>query len=188
VVRRNDQHRVRPELLDDEDGAQSRLYDVVGFLYYVETAMFTILSPLIAVILCLVTPHQVILRNYLLVLPSALYAFVVTPLWHRVRCGADMWPVTVIVSWSNIFAFWDALRGRQMSWRPSGAKKKSNGRLWLGLWTWSLGVGALGVALSAWRMLEMNTAAFTPIFLPALFYLVTIIRILGTKWTSPIDA
>ena len=167
---------------------RSRLYDVVGFLYYVETAMFTILSPLIAVILCLVTPHEVILRNYLLVLPSALYAFVVTPLWHRVRCGADMWPVTVIVSWSNIFAFWDALRGRQMSWRPSGAKKKSNGRLWLGLWTWSFGMAALGVGLSAWRMLEMNTAAFSLIFLPALFYLVTIIRILGTKWTSPIDA
>ena len=167
---------------------RARLYDVVGFLYYVETAMFTILSPLIAVILCLVTPHQVILRNYLLVLPSALYTFVMTPLWHRVRCGVDMWPVTVIVSWSNIFAFWDAVRGRQMSWRPSGGKKLSNRRLWLGLWTWSLGMATLGVVLSGWRMLEMNTAAFTPIFLPAVFYLVTILRILGTKWTTPIDA
>jgi cellulose synthase (UDP-forming) len=113
---------------------------------------------------------------------------VMTPLWHRVRSGVDMWPVTVIVSWSNIFAFWDALRGRQMSWLPSGAKKKSNRRLWLGLWTWSLGMGALGVALSGWRMLEMNTAGFTPIFIPAVFYLVTILRILGTKWTSPINA
>lgn len=167
---------------------RARLYDIVGFLYYVETAMFTILSPLIAVVLCLVTPHEVILRNYLLVLPSAIYTFVMTPLWHRVRCGVDMWPVTVIVSWSNIFAFWDALRGRQMSWLPSGAKKKSNRRLWLGLWTWSLGMATLGVALSAWRMLELNTAGFTPIFIPAVFYLVTILRILGTKWTSAINA
>lgn len=168
---------------------RARLYDIVGFLYYAETAVFAILSPLIAVILCAVSPQEVVLRNYLLVLPSALYTFVLTPLWHRVRCGVDMWPVTVVVSWSHLFAFWDAVRGRQMSWRPSGsAKKKSNRRLWVGLWVWSLGVAVLGVTLSAWRMLELNTAAFTPVFLPAVFYLVTILRILGTTWTSTIDA
>jgi hypothetical protein len=49
-------------------------------------------------------------------------------------------------------------------------------------------MASLGVAPSAWRMLAMNTAAFTPIFLPAVFYLVTVIRILGTKWTSPTNA
>jgi cellulose synthase (UDP-forming) len=164
---------------------RARLYDIVGLLYYAETAIFAILGPMIAVILCTASPQEVDLRDYLFVLPSALYTFVLSPLWHRVRCGSDLWPVTVVVGWSHLFAFWDALRGRQMSWRPSGSgRRKSNRRLWIALWFWSFGMAALGVALSAYRVLELNTLAFTPIFLPAVFYLVTILRILGTRTTT----
>lgn len=167
---------------------RARLYDILGFLYYVETAMLTILGPLISVLLCLVTPHQVDIRNYILILPTLAYSFILSPLWHRVRSGTDTWPVAVVVSWAHFFAFWDAIRGRQMSWRPSGGKKTSNRRLWLVLWTWSLGMATLGVALCGWRMLEINTLAFTPVFISASLYLLTILRILGTKWTTPIDA
>jgi cellulose synthase (UDP-forming) len=169
----------------------SRLYDVVGFLYYVETAMYAILGPLITVILCLGLPRDVILKNFLLVLPSAIYTFLVVPLWHRVRSGADVWAVTVLVSWAALFAFWDSIRGRQMSWRPSGTSSKrrnDNRRLWLGLWTWSLGGAALGVYLSAWRMVTTDTAAFTPIFLTSVFYLVTMAKIVLSRWTEPTDA
>jgi cellulose synthase (UDP-forming) len=167
---------------------RARLYDILGFLYYVETAMLTILGPLISVLLCLVTPHQVNLRNYLLVLPTLIYSFILSPMWHRVRSGIDTWPVAVIVSWAHFFAFWDAVRGRQMSWRPSGGKKLTNRRLWLGMWSWGLGMAVLGVILSGWRMLDVNTYAFTPIFISAVLYLLTVIRILGTKWTTSIDA
>jgi cellulose synthase (UDP-forming) len=167
---------------------RSRLYDILGFLYYVETAMLTILGPLMTILLCLVVPDQVNLRNYLLILPTLVYSFVLSPLWHRVRSGTDTWPVAVLVSWAHFFAFWDALRGNQMSWRPSGAKKKTNRRLWLGLWGWSLGMGTCGVALAGWRLLDMNAAGFTPIFISAVLYLVTIIRIVGSKWTFPVDA
>jgi cellulose synthase (UDP-forming) len=166
----------------------ARLYDLVGFLYYLETATYALLGPLITAILCLATPHQVVLRNYLLVVPSALFGFVILPLWHRVRSGIDTWAVEIVVSWAHLFALWDAVRGKQLAWRPSGAKTKrrsDNRRLWAGLWGWSLGMSALGVALAGWRMFSMNTAAFTPIFVSAVFYLAIVVKILISRWEAP---
>ena len=167
-------------------GPGARLADLSGVLYYIETAVFTFLLPIIGLVLVVGLPAQVSLRNYLLVAPSLLVAFVITPLWHRGRYGMETWGVKVVYSWAHVFAVWDSLRGKEMGWDPTGSagggSSRGARRFWTGMWLWTLPTAVLWTAISAERVLHYDTVAFTPVFLTAVFNLVVILRIMLARW------
>ncbi|MEU7903387.1 glycosyltransferase family 2 protein [Actinoplanes sp. NPDC049118] len=170
----------------------ARLCYLSGFLFYLETAGMVFLAPLIPVVLCTGAVGSVNARNYLLIVPSLVFSFVITPLWHRTRYRVETWSISLAYGWAHVFAVWDWIRGKEMGWNPTGggaAKKKNElARFWTGLWIVSGGGAAAWVGLAAWRTLTYDTLAFAPLLLSGLFYAVTVARILLPSSQEPADA
>jgi cellulose synthase (UDP-forming) len=150
----------------------ARLCYISGYCYYIHTALFTFIAPIIPLVLLVFEPQQVRARNYLWILPSLVYNMVVFPLWHRGRYGPTALMAKVLYGWAHAFAIVDMVRSRRMEWQSTGARsgKSRTRRIWvaIGLWS-SLATGAwLGVAL--YRMLTMSAVNFSFILATGLLY------------------
>lgn len=154
-------------------GFRGRLSYISGFCYYVHTALFTFVAPILPVVLLLAMPEAIALTNYLLVLPSVVYNLLIFPRWHRTRFGFEVFGVKLIYGWAHAFAIIDILRRRPMGWQPTGgkAKKTKTRRLWRGLRYWSAGIGFVWTGLAVFRMLTANPLDFVPIFATGVFFL-----------------
>ena len=121
----------------------------------------------------LVFPENVGIANYLLIVPSIIYNFVVFPLWHRCRYGFSPFTVKMIYGWSHFFAVVDILRGRRMGWQPTGGTKKKSKtrRLWIAMWAFSGGTGLLWAGGAAYRMVTESPVTYAPLFLTGMFFL-----------------
>jgi cellulose synthase (UDP-forming) len=161
-------------------GLRAKLSYVSGFCYYIHTALFTFVAPLVPLVMLWAMPHNVGIANYALILPSVLYNLVVFPLWHLSRYRLECWTVKMIYGWAHAFAIWDELRGRRMGWQPTGGTKKKNRtrRLWIGMRLWTAGTGVLWVGGAALRMLSISALTFTPLFLSGMFYLTVVAQAL----------
>lgn len=152
-----------------------------GFFYYIHTALFTIVSPLIPIVLLLTRPDLVRWENSALVLPGLIYATVIFPLWHRNPYRLEAWAARMMYGWAHVFAIWDIVRGSRMAWQPtgsSGAKKNKTRRFWLGVIIWGGGTALLWVFLSIWRMLTMGPLNFALVLASGLFYATIVGRVL----------
>ncbi|MFJ9819228.1 glycosyltransferase family 2 protein [Streptomyces sp. NPDC101151] len=159
----------------------SRLCYISGFIYYIETALLTFVTPLIALTLLVRYPDQLQATNYWMVLPSVLYLTVVYPLWHRNPYRLEAWATRVMYGWAHVFAIWDVVRRRPMGWQPtgsSGAKKNKTRRFWGGMWLWSAPTAVLWPALSVWRMNGAHPENFALMLASGLFYAVAVTRVL----------
>lgn len=159
----------------------SRLCYMSGFIYYIETALLTFTTPLIALTLLMRYPDQLQATNYWMVLPSLLYLTVVYPLWHRNPYRLEAWATRVMYGWAHVFAIWDVVRRRPMGWQPtgsSGAKKNKTRRFWGGMWLWSAPTAVLWPALSVWRMSGAHPENFALMLASGLFYAVAVARVL----------
>ncbi|TWG26865.1 cellulose synthase (UDP-forming) [Actinoplanes teichomyceticus] len=152
---------------------RGRLSYISGFCYYLHTGIFTLVVPIVPLLMLTVFPQQVGIENYLLIVPSILYNFVFFPLWHRSRYGFSAWTVKMIYGWSHLFAVVDILRGRRMGWQPTGGTKKKSKtrRLWIAMWAFTFGTGVLWAGGAAFRMVTEDALTFTPLFLTGMFYL-----------------
>ncbi|MEV7225640.1 glycosyltransferase family 2 protein [Polymorphospora sp. NPDC051019] len=152
---------------------RQRLSYLSGFFYYLHTALFTFVGPLIPILMLLVFPQYVKLSNYLLIAPSLVYNVVVFPSWHRCAYGFEAWTTKMIYGWSHAFAVWDLLRGQSMGWQPTGgtARKNRTGRLWTGMAVWTAGSGIVWTLAAAYQMVHTDLAAFAPAFLGGVFFL-----------------
>ena len=159
---------------------RTRLAYSTGFLYYIHTAIMTIVGPLVPLALVLVVPEQAKLVNYVPLIPMFTYALVVFPLWHRSRYGSETTSVKVVYGWAHLFAVIDSLFDRGMEWHPTSARpKKSNhyrAFVW-GIIGYSLAVGLIWTAAAAWRMSTWNPLDFLPVFLTGAAYVFTVGRI-----------
>lgn len=135
--------------------ARTRACYLSGFCYYLHTAVFTLVTPLIPLILLLAMPQHVRGVNYVFIAPSLLYNLVLFPAWHRCRYGIDAYLARFLYGWAHLFALLDLARRRPMGWRPtgSGTAKRRNLRLWVGIWAYSGGTAALWVAIAGYRTL-----------------------------------
>ena len=157
---------------------------ISGFMYYVHTALFTFVAPLIPIALLYVFPDRISLANYVLIVPSILYNMIIFPVWHRSRYRLDGWTVKMIYGWSHAFAIFDILGGRRMGWQPTGgtAKKSKTRRLWIGMSVWTGGTAVLWVGGAAYHMLHTNALRYTAAFLTGMFFLTSRLR---HCWSTP---
>jgi cellulose synthase/poly-beta-1,6-N-acetylglucosamine synthase-like glycosyltransferase len=160
---------------------RTRLCYLSGFLYYINTAVFAFIIPLLSIALVAFDPGMLQAKNLVFFAPILVYSGLIYPMWHRVPYRLEAWSVRVITAWAHIFALSDLMRGRLRGWQPSGSSKtKQDGRkrFWIGLIGWSAGSAAVWAGLALWRMLTMNPYNFFLIFVLGVFQLVVVGRIL----------
>ena len=159
---------------------RARLSYLSGFCYYLHTAVFAVAAPLIPLLMLTVFPQHVHLRNYLLLLPSALYNLVVFPAWHRCRYSVEAWTTKLVYGWAHAWAVWDILRRRRMGWQATGGQVRRNrtARLRIGIAAWTGGSALAWTVLAGRHMLTDDRWAFLPAFLAGAFYLTVALQAL----------
>lgn len=153
---------------------RARMSYISGFCYYFHTALFTFVGPIIPVLMLTVFADEIRFGNYVLILPSVIYNFIVFPMWHRASYRLDAWTVKMVYGWAHAFAITDLMRGRSLGWQSTGgtAKKSKTRRLWMGIKFWTTGIGVVWVGLAASRMLVSDQPlAFVPALLSGVFFL-----------------
>ncbi|HEX4831410.1 MAG TPA: cellulose synthase catalytic subunit [Trebonia sp.] len=142
---------------------RTRFCYLSGFCYYAHTAAFIFATPLIPIAMLTLLPGRVHLINYLFVLPSIIYNFVVFPAWHRCRYGPTALMAKLLYSWAHLFALIDVVRRRQLGWQPTGGGQRRAGtsRIWAGIWIWNGSTSAIWVLLALWRAAQYGVADFS---------------------------
>jgi cellulose synthase (UDP-forming) len=159
----------------------TRLCYLAGSTYYVYTAVFTFVGPILAISMLLLAPQLLGLKNMIFVAPVLVYAGVIYPMWHRAPYRLESWAVRMLSGWAHAFALSDMMCGRLRGWQPSGSgSKRQDGRrrLWMGLIGWSFGSAALWVLLALLRMMTMNPYDFYFPLALGVFQLAVVGRIL----------
>jgi cellulose synthase/poly-beta-1,6-N-acetylglucosamine synthase-like glycosyltransferase len=160
---------------------RTRMCYLSGFLYYINTAMFAFIIPLLSIGLLALDPAILQFKNLIFFAPILLYSGLIYPMWHRVPYRLEAWSVKEISAWAHIFALVDIMRGNLRGWQPSGSSKtKQDGRrrFWIGLIGWSFGSSVVWSGLALWRMLTMNPYNFSLLFILGVFQFVVVGRIL----------
>lgn len=168
----------------------TRLCYMSGFCYYCHTALFIFVAPAIPVVLLLFLYQQVRWENYLLVLPSFLYSFIIFPLWHKSDYGLnggllDATATKLIYSWAHALTLFDLLRGRPLGWQPTGssaAASRANSH-WhikharLLLFTWGMLTSLAWLGLGVWRMYQSSQPwNFIPVLLVGMFNVLVVFK------------
>ncbi|WP_460364180.1 glycosyltransferase family 2 protein, partial [Actinocorallia lasiicapitis] len=150
-----------------------------GMLYYLHTALFVVVGPLVPVVMLAVDPGLFQLGQVWWLLPVVGFGLVVFPAWHRVPYRLEALSVAMLYSWTHLFTFYDALRGREMGWKPSGSGSAANTRarrLRLAMFCWSVPVALVWVALAGWRSLTQDPADVAFVLGLGLFNLFVVAR------------
>jgi cellulose synthase (UDP-forming) len=170
----------------------TKLSFAAGMLYYLHTALFTFVAPILPLAMLIFAPDLMRLEAMVWLLPGLIYATYIFPAWHRAPFRLEAWAIGLMQGWAHVFAIWDMVRGREMGWSPtgsSGAKKNKNRRVWVAYIVWSGGAGLTWLALAGWRM----TTEFPPdvalALSTALFYAVVVGRVLvqPLEWRDPVS-
>ncbi|GAA2776949.1 hypothetical protein GCM10010505_02100 [Kitasatospora aburaviensis] len=159
----------------------TRMCYMSGFFYYIHTALFTVISPLVPIVLLITRPDLIRWENTMLVIPGLVYATLIFPLWHRNPYRLEAWAARMMYGWAHVFAIWDILRRNRMAWQPtgsSGARKNKTRRFWIGVIAWGGGTALAWVGFGIWRMLTMGALNFALVLASGLFYAVIVGRVL----------
>jgi cellulose synthase (UDP-forming) len=159
----------------------TRMCYISGLIYYIYTALFTFVVPALTIAILWFLPNVLLFKNMIFMVPVLLYGAVIIPSWHHAPYRLESWAVRVIAGWAHFFAYWDAVRGKRMGWKPSGGdKKKQDGRrrFWACFIIWTAGSSLAWTALAFWRMVTMNPYNFIVLFGLGLFELMIAARVL----------
>ena len=152
-------------------GFSTRLCYLSGFCYYLHTAVFTFVTPLIPIMLIVGIPGQVHVRNYLWILPSTMYNFVTFPMWNRTRFGPGAFVAKSLYGWAHVFAVWDILRNKRMGWEATGGGgKKNTRRIWNAVAWWGITASVVWVGVCAVRMVQYDPLSFLFVLCAGLVY------------------
>jgi cellulose synthase (UDP-forming) len=159
---------------------RGRLSYISGFFYYLHTGLFAVVAPIIPLLMLTVFPDQVSVANYLFIVPSLIYNFLIFPFWHKCRYGLESFTVKMIYGWAHFFAVVDIIRGRRMGWQPTGGTKKKSKtrRLSIALGGWTLATSLVWVGVAAVRMTVDDALTYAPLFLTGMFSLVVVCQAL----------
>jgi cellulose synthase (UDP-forming) len=152
-----------------------RLCFLSGFCYYVHTAVFVAVTPVIPLLLIVFEPKHVIFSNFVWIVPSLVYALVVFPLWNRIRYGPTALMAKYLYGWAHLFAIIDIATGRLREWQVTGAApaRRDTRRIWwsMGLWgfcagvAWVVGAAVRGAqyGLANWVFIEATGVLYVAI-------------------------
>lgn len=155
-----------------------RLTYISGFCYYVYTALLIFFGPLIPIVMLAFLPGQIELRNFIILAPAMITGLVLYPLWHRVGYGPSTWSLGIARGWAHLFAIWDGVRGKNMSWHPSRTPGSSLPRFRIGVTWWSGGAGLIWLVLAVWRMITAGSLRFEILFFFAMVNLAVVSRVI----------
>jgi cellulose synthase (UDP-forming) len=165
-------------------GAKLPLYTrvcfVSGLVYYVYSSIFTFLIPAVTIAILACVPNVLLFKNMIFMVPVLLYGAIVFPAWHHAPFRLESWAVRVIAGWAHFFAYWDAIRGKKLGWKPSGGGSKQEGarRFWTCFIVWTAGSSLAWTGLAFYRMITMDPINFAVVFGLGLFELLITARIL----------
>ncbi|MFK0229872.1 glycosyltransferase family 2 protein [Streptomyces sp. NPDC090303] len=153
---------------------------VSGFLYYVHTALATVLFPLVPVTLLLAFPEKVRFEHSWMVLPSVVYALLVFPLWHRAPYRLEAWGVRLLYGWAHFFALVDVVRGRREGWRATGSTQGTGGRgarrRRVVPLVWGALLSLAWISAAVWRSLTGDPADFAMLLVSGLLFTTIVLR------------
>ena len=117
--------------------------------------MFLFVVPALTIAILAVVPGVLQFKNMIFMVPVVLYTALIFPSWHHAPYRLEASAVKVVAGWAHLFAYWDALRGKRLGWKPSGGdKKKQDGRrrFWVCFLVWTVGssVAWTGVRSRNW--------------------------------------
>jgi cellulose synthase (UDP-forming) len=164
-------------------GWRTRCCYLSGFCYYVHTALFTFVAPLIPLTMLVFLPEKVRLINYIFILPAFLYNLIVFPAWHNCRFGPSALMAKLLYGWSHAFAIWDLLRGRPVGWQPTGgsARKSKTRRVWTGIALWNGSTSAAWVLLALWRTVHDSSNFLVLLAIGLMTMAITIMALLSRR-------
>ncbi len=155
----------------------ARLTYMSGFLYYAYTGLLTFFGPVIPIVMLVFLPGDIRLKNFLVLIPAVLTAFILYPLWHRSRYGPSVWPLGLARGWAHVFAITDSARGKTMGWHPTRTPGSSLRRFRVWVTAWSGGLALTWAGLAVWRTVSLESAQFAIVLAFGLFNLAVVSRV-----------
>jgi cellulose synthase (UDP-forming) len=156
-----------------------RMCYLSGLVYYVYSALYTFMTPLLAIAILVFVPEMLSFRNMYYVIPVLIYGALLFPAWHRAPFRLEAWAVRLISGWAHFFAYWDAIRGHSIKWTPSGGKKQDGKRrFWVCFTVWSLGSSIAWTGLAFYRMNTMDPVNFIVLFALGFLELLIALRVM----------
>jgi cellulose synthase (UDP-forming) len=156
----------------------ARMTYVSGFCFYVVTAMSVFAVPLIPITLLVFRPWSITPLNSGLIVVSMLASMTVLPLWHRSSYDLrKTLPLSLVRAWAHALAIWDYLRGRTMTWEPTGAGVNPVQRFWWGVRLWSLTAAVTWLGLIAWRTMSFPPGRFMIVTIGGLLNVAVVLRV-----------
>lgn len=98
----------------------ARLSYISGFLYYIHTAITSLIIPVIPLAIIFLYADQLNWENYLLIIPSIIFIQLIYPIWHKAIYGIESNATKSVYGWAHLFAITDAITRNKMQWQPTG--------------------------------------------------------------------
>ena len=153
---------------------RTRLSYFSGFLYYIHTALNSFIAPIIPLVLLMFIPEVVKLEYTIYVIPAFVFSWILYPIWHKSIYGIEAWATRSVYGWAHLFAIFDAITRRAMSWTPTGAVKGRDYRYTvfrIAQVLFNFIPGLLWMILSVWHITKSNDPAFMFMLLSGVLYL-----------------
>jgi len=158
---------------------RARMTYVSGFCYYLFTGLSVFVVPLIPITLLVFRPWSITPLNSGLVIVSMLASMTVLPLWHRSNYDLrKTLPLALVRAWAHALAIWDYVRGRTMTWEPTGAGVNPVRRFWWGVRLWNLTAVIVWLGLAAWRCLTFPPDRLTIVTIGGLLNAAVVLRVI----------
>lgn len=157
----------------------TRLSYFSGFFYYIHTGISSFFAPIIPIAILTLYPEQVSILNYLLLLPSIIFIQIIYPIWHKHTYGIEAWATRSVYGWAHMFAIFDAITRKTMSWQPTGAKMASDYR-YISFRTLQIIFNFIPAVIwvsLALRFVLDGQNIFIPLLLGGIYYLMTCAKI-----------
>lgn len=97
-----------------------RLCYISGFMYFLFTALWIFMGFVPVIVMIFFLPQEVRLSNYIPLIPSMIYAWIIQPNWHRTKYGFEVQSIRVLTAYAHFFAIKDIFFGKLQGWIPTG--------------------------------------------------------------------
>ena len=143
-------------------GMKQKLCYLIGFLYYITTAVEPGFRNIPAPLILLARPQYFRYYYMFFAVPSLLVEVLAYKLWARGRYTLSVQYARLIQSYAYLHAVWDIIAGKKLSWMPSGdgrAHRNDKYRNMLILaWAWEMIHACVLILACVFRVVQGRTA------------------------------